>query len=208
MQTLHPDRFDEGKIISQTPLPGFRHECSTVPELLERVSQEGAAMLVSCITAGAFVPPLQEVRQLLPGAKVPAACNAPKITPQDRHLDWHSWTAERILRSHLVIGPLWNEITLESPLKSARKRLIWTSGFKVSDGKRWTGPGIGRPFVTDAGSPEALVYIETCDHQTLEASQITIDGCKTNDPISSLKQAGLFYSGTKIHDIDEYLVCH
>ena len=204
MQTLHPERFDEGKVISQTPLPGFRHESSTVPALLERVSQEGAAMLVDCITTGAFVPPLREVRQLLPGAKVPAASNAPKITPQDRRLDWHSWTAERILRSHLVIGPLWNEITRESPLKSARKRLIWTSGFKVSDGKCRIGPGIGRPFVKDAGSP---VYIETCDHQTLEASQITIDGCKTNDPISSFKKARLFYSGTKKHATDEYLIC-
>lgn len=208
VQTLHPERFDEGKIISQTPLPGFRHQCSTVPELLERVSQEGAAMLVSCITTGAFVPPLQEVRQLLPGAKVPAASSAPKITPQDRHLDWHSWTAERILRSHLVIGPLWNEITPENPLKLARKRVIWTSGFKVSDEKTSAGPGIGRPFVKDAGSTEALVYIETCDRQILEATQITIDGCQTNDPISSFKQAGLFCSATRKHVIDKDLICN
>ena len=203
IQTLHPTSFDRGKIIAQTPYPGFVHHCNTVPELTERTSREGAELLLHSIKEGAFLPPVEKKGNLLLDADLRAIKSAPKITPEDRHIDWRTWTAEKIFRTHSVVGRLWNKICLNDRGGSARgalsKRVIWTSGFEAADDSFVSGVEPGFPFLKDCGRESASAYIQTCDHKCLEVKHITIEGGPKNHPESSSRHAGAFSGNTLQH---------
>lgn len=108
VQTLHPEHFDQGTILAQTPYPGFEHGCSTVPELVTLMSSKGAEMLVQVITNRLFLQPIKSPDTFQDHRVTATARAAPKITTQDKFIDWNTWTAEVIIRRHLIIGPLWS----------------------------------------------------------------------------------------------------
>ena len=195
VQTLHPMHFDEGVVLAQTPHPGFKHQCSTVPALIKLTATEGANMLVQCLKDGAFIPPLQPRIHLQADKAKRAIKAAPKITPADRHIDWSSWTAEEILRRHRVIGPLWNAIVTKDAIKGTEAgttRLIWSSGFTRASSTFNAGLRPGQPFIKDLGNEKQAVLISTCDDQCLKIVQMKIEGRHNEDPVRSCKHAGLF----------------
>src|SRR5204863_3216208 len=110
LQTLHPKKFDNGKILLQTPLPGLKirkpTRCS-VSDLFEMVSPEGANMLIQGIRERVFVPPLIDQGWYHGDVENVNFPLAPKVTPEDRHINWTSWDAETILRCQRVLGRLW-----------------------------------------------------------------------------------------------------
>ncbi len=40
---------------------------------------------------------------------------APKLSPDDRRVDWNGWTALEIFRRQRVLGPLWNMAQTQTP---------------------------------------------------------------------------------------------
>lgn len=191
LQTLDPLRFDHGEILAQTEHPGFSHSCSTVPELLACVAPRGAEMLIKGLQDLVYVPPRQERGWWQKEKSNQVLRSAPKITPDDRHLDWESWTTDRILRAQRVIGPLWNNIQYPIAEKLQKKRIIWAGGFSKFDGSFDIFPRTGCPLVTGLHSKSQLIKIRTCDGQVLLVGDVKIEGEKTARSWDTFKNAGM-----------------
>lgn len=200
MQTLHPEHFDQGTIIAQTPFPGFKHNCINVPELRDLTAAEGARLLVGCIKDGLFVPPLESCDKLPAGVNKRALRPAPKITPHDRQVQWNQWTAAEVIRRHRVIGPLWNNIVSNDGTKAVIKRVIWSTGFVELPDPPDSDIESGEPYIR--GHDGKSAYITTADQRCLRADYCTIDGDRCKDPKGSAKHAGVF-SGELLQHLED-----
>ena len=177
LQTLHPKRFDRGTILAQTPYPGFNHEATSVSRLEALVAPRAAEMLVQGIKDRVFVPPLQHVGWYKDQHS--ELRYAPKITTEDRHINWDKWTAEEILRRHQVIGPLWNFAQSLTAGKTRSQRIIWTSGFSkvLQSNEKSSSPGYPILKNTDPRSQDSQsMLIQTCDGCTLQTDDAKIEG--------------------------------
>lgn len=144
LQTLHPQHFDRGTILLQTPPPGIPiPDGCTTADLLATLATEGANMLVQGLTNHHHVlsydpaPP-----PLLQAPPIPAhgLRDAPKITKADLAIDWGSmmwgrdhalypggqWSAADLARRFRAVGGgkgLWTHaITATNPCE---QRLIF-----------------------------------------------------------------------------------
>ena len=110
LQTMHPTKFDHGDVLAQGPMHGVPiSDTSTPQQLLEILGPLGAEMLTDAIEKGTFVPP---VRNILQGRPEPEdLAHAPKITPEDRHIDWNTWGPDEIKLRDRVLGRLWDTTT-------------------------------------------------------------------------------------------------
>lgn len=195
LQTLHPTRFDEGKIISQTPHPGIKHGAKTVDELRNVLAPIGAQMLVQAIEDRSFFPPVEyrELHKTVHG--VPEYKYASKITPKDRHIDWATWTANDILNRQRIIGPLWNisEALIKNSSGESReaKRLIWDQGFRLLKDECHLFPAIGHPIIVGLHGSTQNLYVRTCDGQILVANEVKVEGQTTAEVVHAAKRTGL-----------------
>lgn len=191
LQTLHPDKFDQGEILAQTEYPGFEHSCDTVPQLLAVVAPKGADMLVKGLRDRVYVPPLQHVGspQVEQGGRL--LRHAPKIIPEDRHVDWDTWTADRILRTHSVLGPLWNKTQSFLGGQLQEKRIIWAAGFQKLHEPIPNVPDSGHPVVTGLFSKSPALCTKTCDGHTLLVDQVKIEGEATRRAWHAIQRHGM-----------------
>ncbi|MCJ1412361.1 Methionyl-tRNA formyltransferase [Ptychographa xylographoides] len=190
LQTLHPFHFDRGKILLQTPLPGIdipNPDLITPEELTAFLAPKGAELLVRGLRDG--VHRSEETTTIGLGFERPA----PKITPEDRHINWNSWTAEEILRRHRVIGPLWSKASTRCPPLLSEKRIVWSSGFQPSS-MALEGAVPGSATIS-ASDPH--VYIRTIDQQTLRAESLTVEGQAHHTASSAVKRADMVDLRTK-----------
>ena len=200
MQTLHSENFDQGTILAQTPYPGFEHGCSTVSELLSLTSSKGAEMLVQSIKNRLYLQSARSPNSLQDDQITVTARAAPKITSQDKFIDWKTWTADVIIRRHLAIGPLWSFV------KNAQtvRRLIWTTGFTISEEIAVsTDFPIGRLVVLGSGNcaDEQVSYVRTCDDRVLKVERIKIEGGVETSPLRAARKADMIDHGTpRQHD--------
>ena len=170
-------------ILAQTEYPGFEHSCSTVPELLALLAPKAAEMLLRGLKDRVYVPPLKDLSSHQSKISDRPSRYARKITPNDRHVDWDTWTAEKILSTQRLIGPLWNEgkvLSLGGGVNS--KRIIWSEGFQHFSGPMNTLTEHGRPMVVKERSSKGAPYlvVGTCDGYTLVTGVIKIAGkCET-----------------------------
>jgi methionyl-tRNA formyltransferase len=119
LQTLHPKKFDHGKILAQTPFPGLKIDRQSTPnQLVEKLGLEGAELLGEALEHRIFVPPLHpleisqsQINGLTDGNGV---AYAPKITPDDRRIDWERMTSAEILHRSHILGELWDTTIYES----------------------------------------------------------------------------------------------
>lgn len=190
VQTLDPQHFDQGRIIAQTPAPGIQHGCNTVPELLQVMAREGATMLVKCIKDGSFLAP-NSPDETSVSNKGPHVHKAPKITPNDRHIDWNTWTANEIMLRQRVIGPLWSILDSGHNSHEQQHRIIWSSGFVEELAAPTVELRPGQPLVMDLGSTQKAVYVSTCDGKTLRVNGGTLEGGKKNDLPHNLEMLGI-----------------
>ncbi|KAL9070846.1 MAG: hypothetical protein Q9161_004637 [Pseudevernia consocians] len=195
VQTLHYKHFDQGSILAQTPYPGFEHGCSTVPELLDLTSSKGAEMLVQSIRSRLYLQSAKSPDSLQDERISATARAAPKITSQDKFIDWNTWTAEVIIRRHLAIGPLWSFV------KNAQivRRIIWTSGFTISEEVANSKDlPIGRLVVLGSGysADEQIAYVRTCDDRVLKVDRIKIEGGVESPPLRAAKKADMIDHST------------
>ncbi|OQN99033.1 hypothetical protein B0A48_14894 [Cryoendolithus antarcticus] len=108
---MHPTTFDAGIVLAQTPAPGvIITKDATIAGLVDLLGHAGADMLTAAIANRTYVPPYQAIVSI-DTAEAPLQ-HAPKITPEDRRIDWDTWTSETILRRDRVLGRLWDSITV------------------------------------------------------------------------------------------------
>ncbi|KAL8797384.1 MAG: hypothetical protein Q9195_000539 [Heterodermia aff. obscurata] len=178
LQTLHPSKFDHGVILAQTT--PFEHGAQTVQELEEILSPIGAQLLLQGIRDRAYVTPPKETTGRSAPDEEKAIHHAPKLSAADRHIDWQSWTAERIVRTHKVIGPLWNYFSPADGKPSKQTRLIWSSGFRESpecpEYIKPLVPSAGHPIIVGLQSPTQDIYIRTCDGHVLQSDYVKVEG--------------------------------
>lgn len=197
VQTLHPKHFDQGTILSQTPYPGFEHGCSTVPELLALTSSKGAEMLVQSIKNRLYLQPAKSPDSLADYRIKATSRAAPKITPQDKFINWNTWTSEVIIRRHLAIGPLWSFVRNAQNVR----RLIWTTGFTISEEVAIsTDLPVGRLVVFGYRdcADEQVAYVRTCDNRVLKVIRIKIEGGIELPPLRAAKKADMIGHGTPV----------
>lgn len=124
LQTLHPEKFDHGVVLAQDAFDVPNNGVCGVGDLLELVCARGARMMADALRNRTFGPRLvgedEKARSSscsssssssdLSAPQAPPAKlrHAPKITKEDAHLDWTSWTAETIALRQRVLHPLWN----------------------------------------------------------------------------------------------------
>jgi methionyl-tRNA formyltransferase len=104
VQTLHPQHFDHGIILAQTPAPGLPiPDDITAQELEAQLAQTGATMLVDVLMSRKQVPPLRDAGCYYSGP----LDHAPKITKQDRFVDFSKQTVHDIVTSQRALGDIW-----------------------------------------------------------------------------------------------------
>ena len=106
VQTLHPSKFDEGKIVLQTPSPGIQipdPDNITSQELRDFLAPVSAEMLVRSLRERLYLSP-----QATPSSMSTVELNhAPKLLPEARHISFQIMTSTHILRLNRALGRLW-----------------------------------------------------------------------------------------------------
>ena len=193
LQTLHPKHFDRGTILSQTPQPGYdipNGTNCTIPELLSLQAAKGAEILVQGIRERVFVPPLIGLDQDPQHFAMSRA--APKITPEDRRIDWDIYTAGEIIRRHHVIGPLWNHISHQdegSTSITSPKRIIWSSGFQRTNLSPDKDMQVGLLVANLDPSKVTSLYVKTCDQYILRIERAKTEGNREQDAVLAVPKA-------------------
>ncbi|MCJ1293934.1 Methionyl-tRNA formyltransferase [Xylographa carneopallida] len=184
LQTLHHHYFDQGDILLQTPHPGLEipnPNTITPNKLSAFLAPKGAELLLQGLRE----------RVILSGSNPKPRSSltrpAPKITPQDRHIDWGKWSAQEILCRHRVIGPLWSKAAAGRLADGNEKRIIWSSGFeKVHATMEDTEPGLGLISASDSA-----IYVPTIDQQILRAESAIVEGSGMKPASHAVKKAGM-----------------
>ena len=182
LQTLHPNQFDKGAIIAQKEFDIPDKGNCTFKELDDYSAQAAADLLVENLSSG---------RHLHPGIAYDTPRSdktlkyASKVTPEDCHIDWATWPAERVLRTQRAMQHVWSH--WKSRKNGALLRVQWHD-LRLVD--RPTEAPLtqnhGEPLLTPAAPcadqresaiRESLVGIlPTCDNRYLECRSITIEG--------------------------------
>jgi methionyl-tRNA formyltransferase len=178
---MHPTRFDHGIIIDQTPAPGIPIPSDASPDqLLKTLGPLGAEMLCHGIEDGLFVPPIKDIRE---GVADPQPLDhAPKLTPEDRHIDWNTWKGEDVLIRDRALGRLWDTETYSRCLEGRpAKRLTfhgpWTEEsvkFSASDGTE--SQLTGQPMLLERLPKDRQLGIRTVDRRIMVPASVTIEG--------------------------------
>ncbi|RAR04564.1 methionyl-trna formyltransferase [Stemphylium lycopersici] len=106
VQTLHPEHFDHGTILAQTPAPGIPIPSWNTPQELEKqLAEKGAEMLVDVLKSRRFVPPLQDAGWYAKSNN--PIDHAPKITKRDSFIDFEKDTLEDIFAKQNALGDPW-----------------------------------------------------------------------------------------------------
>ena len=152
-------------------------------------------MLVQSIRNRLYLQSVKSPEVLQDDRTIVTARAAPKITSQDKLIDWNAWTAEMVIRRHHVIGPLWSFV------KHAQKvrRLIWTTGFTITE-KVAPKPDLPVGQLVAIGdencADEQLAYVRTCDNRVLKVDKIKIEGGVESPPFHAARKADMIDHGT------------
>lgn len=106
IQTLHPRHFDQGIVLAQTAAPGIEiPNRMTAKHLESQLATLGADMLVHVLQSRKYAPPLKEVGWYM-RSNGPTE-HAPKITKQDRFIDFRTSSLTDILAVQDALGDPW-----------------------------------------------------------------------------------------------------
>ncbi len=170
------------------------------------VTPKAAEMLTQGIRDHIFVPPLQDVGWHKGDRQSTELRHAPKITTEDRHIDWEKWTAENILRRHQVIGPLWNFAQSSVAGKSRTQRIIWTSGFSKLPHSDEKLPRPGHPVLKSLKSTthnSQSLLVQTCDGYNLQADEAKIEGGRVENVSIASSRAGMIELPDKLETLPQ-----
>ena len=183
LQTMHPTMFDHGTILAQTEKIPLR-PTSTPDELLQKLGPLGAGLLCRGIETGLFLQP-RDI-DLTSNLNPTEHDFAPKITLEDRHIDWATWTAHEILLRDRVLGELWDTQTLA---RSSGELLQINDRRRIAFHGPWAlvkdNDNDQDQATDEAGTPRLVfspfrkgltVGFRTKDGETVIPSEATVDG--------------------------------
>lgn len=168
IQNLHPQHFDRGMVIAQTPAPGLSvPACATPSDLIASLGVYGGEMLVESLKSHAFVPPLEDAGWY--GISSGPIEHARKISKIDSYVDFSTATAQDILVRHRVLGDLW---CVPPPMPNVERIIL--NEIESIDVANTMGrkPGL---FIPDGSS---VVAIQTVDGKFLRVKSCTVSGGK------------------------------
>lgn len=160
-------------------------------------------MLVNALEEGKFLPPIRD--EGWKGQETPTEKlrHAPKITPEDKRLDWQNWSRDVILQRQRIIGPLWTFVKLRhdgSEAVQKRLKIIHMSEVEMGDilepGRATLdqlGDSTGVPFVGRMKINESpAVLVKASDGKLINLEQWTIEGEAPVNPVSTLSRKDLW----------------
>ncbi len=212
---MHAEKFDHGTILDQTPYPGIdiqNAESCTIPGLVDLLAPLGAEMLVCGIRNHVFVPPIEDVGWYSTVSNPKEWRSAPKVTPEDRHVKWDSWTGEEIMRRYRVLGPLWNTISMQCGHAGSEKRLIF-SGLSLREGdlgEVLPTYQLGLPYAeidsskSVPGTPvfSGNLMLRTLNGSILGIVKLKVEGSDEEDATVAATKVGLFNPDPIIIEVD------
>ncbi|KXT04203.1 hypothetical protein AC578_122 [Pseudocercospora eumusae] len=191
LQTMHPTKFDHGIVLAQDEcyVPA---DC-TLQQLSSTLGQKGALLLRSAIETATFVEP--EPAGIINSAQTEQLDHAPKITKEDSHIDWKTWTSDKVLRYGRVLE-LWDETVHEACFGHKAARVKYHGPWRIVDPKLIsivkTGsiPGPGQPIAfREHGRKETHLAISSADDKLVTPSSASIEGKKERGGVQALTQA-------------------
>ncbi|KAH7061428.1 mitochondrial formyl-methionyl-tRNA transformylase [Macrophomina phaseolina] len=176
VQTLHPKHFDQGVVLSQTPYPGIDipdPETCTPQRLIDHLGPIGGSMLVQTIKDGAFIPPLTNVAS---NPDSPPR-HASKIGKEHSHVDFRTWTADRIVRTLRVLGQLWSTaIYSKIAGEDGPPKRVIIHAVRVDSSIPESARPPGTWWINDQRRPLPSIGTITCDGKALYIESCTIEG--------------------------------
>jgi methionyl-tRNA formyltransferase len=209
LQTLHPKRMDHGVILDQTPFPGFdipNADACTVPELLDLVTPKAAEMLSKGVQNQIFVPPLKDVGwRTVDGEE--GLRPAGKIRPEDRHINWNSWTWEEIQRRDRVLGSPWSRALVPHSSTDVKelqpKRIIFTKIRTPEEADQLDRVPVppGLPFILEGTKAlhsgwDKRLFIYTSDGQLVQIYRMKVEGERESGAYAAALKANMILPGS------------
>lgn len=205
LQTLHPQKFDAGIVLDQTPEPGIaipNPETYTFGDLQNMSADMAAAMLIKAVRQRSFVPPYRDVHQATEIGGVRLVSYAPKIDRNMRCVDFRSMTGPRILRMNRAISPLWAEAHSSDGFSTTP--IILDTALLLVDQKLENGKDlgvipsieVGRPYVSLSmhdriDTTSAPLLINTIDGSTLVVPRLKVPGSPFRAAVAASQTAKL-----------------
>ena len=167
--------MDHGQILLQTPRPGLPISGGETPAgLTSELAVEGANMLVRGLRERVFVPPVEDLTPNLSEDDKRRLRLAPKITPEDRHIQWNGWASNEIALRSRVLGNLWNN----ARVLGEEIRITFSKGLQIAAETSVSadiGPGIPMAVPGSSGT----MFFRTIDGEVLGAEYVTVPGYGT-----------------------------
>ncbi|KAK6432850.1 Methionyl-tRNA formyltransferase, partial [Oleoguttula sp. CCFEE 5521] len=204
LQTMHPTTFDAGVVLAQTPPPSMPIAAdATVAGLVDLLGHAGADMLTAAIVDQTYASPYQAIAST--DTAETALQHAPKITPEDRRIDWSTRSSETILHRDRVLGRLWDTTTvpglhaatdysaLSSPGTKARRITFTGPWSRCASPVKQTEPlQPGQPILLTDSASEATgganIGISCADGQVLAPQSATIEGRRAHQGLPMLRK--------------------
>lgn len=128
VQTLHPTKFDHGKIIAQSYEMEIK-DGDNFDSLSDKLAQEGGDLLLEVINKGLFL------NTSLPNNNERSI--APKIDKSRSQALWHDYSARQVKRLYDALGPIYTFLNTRTKKKGRfveeKKRVILSSVTELSD---------------------------------------------------------------------------
>lgn len=199
LQTLHPTKFDRGQILAQTPFPGIPvPEDSTPSSLVQLLAPIGAELLVQGLRNRIFAPPVTPIPSLTPSqieelTNGKGLAKAPKMTTEDKKINWKSIKGSELQTRLRVHGSLWDDVTYKNITKSREsKRIVWTKLDLIKPSTtppllRGTPPGyVSMGYASDGSCRPTML---TADGECFVAIEFHIEGGAKGEGGKDLKKA-------------------
>lgn len=160
LQTMHPTRFDHGMLLDQTYSSVPPH--STPSNLVRMLGPVGADTLAHGIENSIFVPPIQDMAG---SHSLSEPSHAPKITPEDRHINWDTWSAAEVTLRDRVLGRLWDKTTYAQAMGSEPTKRV-----------SFVGPWQARPCDVGGKKAQPGQLILLPEHKSTTFGICSVDG--------------------------------
>ena len=150
------------------------------------MGERGAKLLLDTLRKGSFIPPFQPVQDQV----LTEPSEAPKLTKEHAHIDWHKWSAEFIMRAQKAMGTLWSVWPYEAvnrdtgATEQKSLRVQWHDLY-IHDHERSANAGTFRPGVPMILDEKASII--THDGQLISPGSVTIEGKKKGWPGNAAK---------------------
>lgn len=148
------------------------------------MAERGAKLLINNLRTGAFIPPYTALQKRSSNI----ASEAPKLTKEDAHIDWRTWTSDYVLRAQKAMGALWSVWTYAAVNKTNGKteqktlRIQWHDLSIRRGPEKSSAAEPGRPLVD-----QHFGAVPTIDGMLLTPKAVTIEGRKKGWPGDSRK---------------------